>query len=290
MIDFIFVHYHSIPWLETQAEVFGICNPERNYRIIVADGTGTDEEKAQLVKLKDRGFIDSLVFYEAIEKDLARGIDGSAQHAQGINMAFPEVKSDMFCVQDCDFFWVAKDFCKVASHVLAHPRMVAFGATHQVLCIKPRRYWLRLKLRNLVAPLLGKPTRNTFESPAFFGAFCKTRVIRDNYLSFDFIGMDAWRKTGYDIAYQVNQYIERYHKRDYVTLKPQPIEEYRRGYMCAYLYRFRGIDFGMHLLSGSSTRDNFKSDELYQQTVAMRKQFMEDAINRAQASKGVPGL
>jgi hypothetical protein len=242
------------------------------------------------LELMKRGFIDTLVLYKGTQRDLDRGIDGSYQHAEGINKAFQKVQNEIFCVQDCDFFWVAKDFCKVASRVLAHPRMVAFGATHQVLCVKSRRYWLRLKLGNLVAALLGNPTRNTFESPAFFGAFCKTRVIRDNHLSFDFIGMDAWHKTGYDVAYQVNQYIERYHKRDYVMLKPQPIEEYRRGYMCAYLYRFQGVDFGMHLLSGSSTRDSFRSDELYQQTVAMRKRFMEDAISRAHVSKGVPGL
>ena len=289
MIDFVFVHFHAIDWLKAQARVFQICNPERNYRIIVADGTGTDEERNQLVKLKEQGFIDSLVFYKAIERDLARGIDGSAQHAQGINMAFPEVKSDIFCVQDSDFLFVAKEFCNIARRILSNPRIVMFGPTHQFLCAAPLRARLKLELRNLVAPLIGKPVRCTWKFPTFLGGFCKTRIVRDNNLSFDY-DPEVFRRTGYDVAYQVNQYIERHHRRDYVALRPQPMEEYRRGYMCAYLYRFRGGDFGMHFLSGASSRDSFKSDELYQQTLAMKKRFMEDALSRARTSKGVLGL
>jgi len=286
MIDFIFVHYHAVEWLQAQARVFQICNPERNYRIIVADGTGTDDERDQLNELKQQGFIDALVLYKATEKDAARGIDGSFQHGEGMNLGFREVRSDIFCIQDSDFFFVASEFCKIAAEVLSQPRIVMFGPQHQVVLRRSWRSALKLWARNLIAPMFGKPRKNTWQSPIFLGTFCKTNLIRENNLSFEF-SPSVWQSTNYDAAYKVHQHIDRYHPRGYVALRPQPMEEYRRGYMCAYLYRFQDADFGMHLLSGSSDRVCFKSEELYQQTLALRRQFMQDAIIRAQTSKGV---
>lgn len=284
MIDFIFVHYHAVEWLQAQARVFQICNPEHNYRIIVADGTGTDDEREQLNELKQQGFINTLVLYKATDKDLVRGIDGSFQHGEGMNKGFREVRNDIFCIQDSDFFFVAPEFSKIAEVVLSSPDIMIFGPQHQVVLQK--KWLFKRKLENWVALLRNRPQKNTWQSPIFFGAFCKTNLIRENNLSFE-LSPAVWRSTNYDAAYKVHQHIDRYHPRGYVALKPQPMEKYRRGYMCAYLYRYQDADFGMHLLSGSSDRICFISEELYQQTLALRRRFMQDAIIRAQTSKGV---
>jgi hypothetical protein len=283
MIDHIFVNYHSVHWLKTQSKIFQLCNPEHNYRIIVADGTGTDKERDSLGKLKDEGFIDSLVLYRAIEKDFSRGIDGSAQHAQGINIAMQEVKNNIFCVQDPDFFWVGKGFCRIAEEVLGRPGMMMFGAGHEITTQMPPYAKLRLRLRNLLAPFFAKPHRNDFRTPFFCGTFCKRQMVRDNKLTFDF-DPGIWRQTGYDVAYQISQFVERYYPKGYLTLKPIPIDQFRRGHISAYGYLYRGKDFGLHMRHGTVDEEQLKSRELHEQTQALSDSFMLYAEKLAAAS------
>ena len=277
MIDFIFVHFHSITFLKAQKEIFEYCNTRDEYRIIVVDGTGNIEERKQLTELKKVGFIDELYFYNALKLDLKKGIDGSAQHAEGINKAMGFVKNEIVCIQDNDFFYFRKGFCKTIEKYFVDKKVLMFGPLHHHILELSLKTKFKIKIKNYLNKINGLPLLNEWRSPVFFGTAIRKSFIESNLLTFDFDPI-VFKTRGFDVAYKIHELIDNKYRNCWVSLIPKKMEQFNRNGAIAYSYYLFHEIFGAHFLRGSKAKESFENLDEFEKAELLKQEFIEEIM------------
>lgn len=278
MIDFIFVNYKSIDFLKLQKDVFEKLNDRELYRIIVVDGTTKDEKDLlELKKLKSDGFIDVLHFYNAIEINLNKGLDGSAQHAEGLNIGLKFTSNKIICCIDPDFYFLKKNFCYDIERIFIEKKIIAIGPKSHLLKNQNIKSRIKYVISNKFRRLFNKELINSGNSPILFGTFINRDFLIENKLDFSFDPI-IYKKLKYDVGYKFSQFLDKnpkfMKKVDLFSLRK--IKGFSRGgYRSAYEYLLNGKIIGAHFLNGSKDINSFKTNSEYLIFAEQKKLFLK---------------